>query len=336
MEHSHLFILVSTLVAVTAAVMLVVHLVTRHNREVAGRLEDLSGAKNAARALNRGPAGRSKQDDKLRLGKIGKSLLPNSEAEQTRLQNRLMQAGVYSSSAASTYSAARMAILVGAPVAALVVGALGVVDFQKALIWGVVIGGIGWLVPSRWLSWLKARRQLTFRNSLPDFLDLISTCLQSGLSFEAALQRVSDELKTAHPLLAGEMCVVQREIEFGKSPEQALRDFAERSDLDVLRTLSTFVEQARRFGSSMSETLQTHADMLRTQREQRAEERAQKAAVKILFPTLLFIFPPILVVLAGPAALELQKKFSGSPEEVEAANDHRNAAVRRVQSEPIP
>jgi tight adherence protein C len=180
---------------------------------------------------------------------------------------------------------------------------------------GVVIGGIGWTLPSSWLGWMKARRQLVLRNSLPDFLDLISTCLQSGLSFEAALQRVSDELRTAHPLLAGEMSVVQREIEFGKSPEQALRDFAERSDLDALRTLSTFVEQSRRFGSSMAETLQTHADMLRTQREQRAEERAQKAAVKILFPTLLFIFPPILVVLAGPAAIQLQERFSGSAEE---------------------
>ena len=97
----------------------------------------------------------------------------------------------------------------------------------------------------------------------------------------------------------------------------ALRDFAERSDLEALRTLSTFVEQSRRFGSSMAETLQTHADMLRTQREQRAEERAQRAAVKILFPTLLFIFPPILVVLAGPAAIQLQEKFSTSAEELE-------------------
>jgi tight adherence protein C len=119
------------------------------------------------------------------------------------------------------------------------------------------------------------------------------------------------------------MQVVQREIEFGKSPEQALRDFAERSDLDVLRTLSTFVEQARRFGSSMAETLQTHADMLRTQREQRAEERAQKAAVKILFPTLLFIFPPILVVLAGPAAIQLQAKFSTSEEKLDETDKNR-------------
>jgi tight adherence protein C len=307
--------MISTLIAVSAAVLLVVHLVTRHNRQVADRLGDLSGAKSLDRPASRVLARRAKSNPSSALSKIGHSLLPNGEADQQRLQNRLLQAGIYSSSAASTYSATRLAILLGAPIIGIAVGAFGVCQFRSAVLAGAVLGGVGWTLPNMWLGRMKAGRQLVLRNSLPDFLDLISTCLQSGLSFEAALQRVSDELRTAHPLLAGEMSVVQREIEFGKLPEQALRDFAERSDLDALRTLSTFVEQSRRFGSSMAETLQTHADMLRTQREQWAEERAQKAAVKILFPTLLFIFPPILVVLAGPAAIQLQERFSTSAEE---------------------
>ena len=317
MDTSHILILLSTLIAVSTAVMLIVHLWTRHTREVAERLDDLSGMKHFDLLRRRGGGRGAKSAEKTKLSKIARSLLPAGEAERLRLQNRLMQAGVYSPTAASTYSAARLGILVGAPLIGLVAGAFGVVEFRAALMGGLCLGGLSWLLPSRWLGWMKSRRQLKLRNALPDFLDLISTCLQSGLSFEAALQRVSDELRTAHPLLAGEMSAVQREIEFGKSPEQALRDFADRSDLDALRTLSTFVEQARRFGSSMAETLQMHADMLRIQREQRAEERAQKAAVKILFPTLLFIFPPILVVLAGPAVIQLQEKFASSEDHPE-------------------
>jgi len=319
-NSNHVFILLSTLVAVTAATLLAVHMWARRNRAVSDRLDDLSGAKPSHLPRSRALERRAKPGEMSLLQRISHKLLPDGEAERVRLENRLLQAGVYAPSGASTYSAARLAILISVPMAAVALAALGFTSLRAALLWGVLLGGVGWLLPNWGLQWLKSRRQLKLRNSLPDFLDLISTCLQSGLSFEAALQRVSDELRTAHPLLAAEMSVVQHEIGFGKSPDQALRDFAERSDLDVVKTLSTFVEQSRRFGSSMAETLQMHADMLRTQREQRAEERAQRAAVKILFPTLLFIFPPILVVLAGPAAIQLQEKFSNSGEKSEKAD----------------
>jgi tight adherence protein C len=121
---------------------------------------------------------------------------------------------------------------------------------------------------------------------------------------------VTNELEVAYPILAGEMAVVQRQIELGASPDLALRNFAERSDLGSLLSLSTLLEQARRFGTSLTEALRTQAEMMRYQREQLAEELAQRAAVKILFPTLLFIFPAIFVVLVGPAAVQLAATFS--------------------------
>jgi tight adherence protein C len=146
--------------------------------------------------------------------------------------------------------------------------------------------------------------------SLPDFLDLMVTCVQAGLSLNGALQRVTEELAVAHPVLAGEMGIVERQIELGAAPDLALRNFAERSDLAAIATLSTLVEQARRFGTSVSDALRTHAETIREQREQRAEEMAQKAAVKILFPTLLLIFPAIFVVLVGPAAVQITRTFA--------------------------
>ena len=129
------------------------------------------------------------------------------------------------------------------------------------------------------------------------------------MSFESALQRVTDELRVAHPVLTGELAIVQREITLGSTTDDALQNFAMRSDIDVLKTLATFVQQSRQFGASMAETLRIHSDMLREKRELRAEELAQKASVKILFPTLLFIFPAIFVVPIGPAVIVIQEKF---------------------------
>ena len=187
----------------------------------------------------------------------------------------------------------------------LFLGALGIVNPNRGLFYGSIAGGIGIILPNLWLARRKARRQSTLMKSLPDFLDLLVTCVQAGLSLNGALQRVTAELAVAHPVLAGEMGIAERQIELGAAPDLALRNFAERSDLAALATLSTLIEQARRFGTSICDALRTHAETIRDQREQRAEELAQKAAVKILFPTLLCIFPAIFVVLVGPAAVQI-------------------------------
>ena len=166
------------------------------------------------------------------------------------------------------------------------------------------------ILPSFWLDHRIAARHLQLRRSLPDFLDLMIICFDGGLSLQGAIQRVSDELKVAHPILAGEMQTVQRDVEIGATVEGALRNLAERTGLDNLRTLSTFVRESLKFGTEISDTLRQHADMLRNQREQAAEAQAQRAAVHILLPTLLLILPAVFVVVAGPAAIQINETFS--------------------------
>jgi tight adherence protein C len=178
--------------------------------------------------------------------------------------------------------------------------------------WATVAALSGFLAPELWLKRRANRRQAVLARSLPDFLDLMVACLEAGQSVQAAVQRVTDELRLAHPVLSQEMSIVQREIELGATPASALKHCADRSGTDSIRSLGAFVEQTQRFGTTLVEALRVHADTLRTQREQRAEEKAQRAAVKILFPTLLFIFPAIFVVLAGPAAIQLHEHFSRS------------------------
>jgi tight adherence protein C len=244
-----------------------------------------------------------------RILEIAARLMPDDQRERTQLQARLIQAGIYAPWAASAFLSSKLVMIVTPPVIGLVLGQARIVDPNLALLYGAIAGGIGIVFPSIWLDRRRKARQAVLLRSLPDFLDLMGTCVQSGLSLEAALQRVSDELVVAHPVLARELAVVQRQAELGATPDLALRNFAERSDLAALYSLSSLIEQARKFGTSVTDALRAQAEMLRYHREQQAEELANKAAVKILFPTLLFIFPAIFVVLVGPAAIQLSDKL---------------------------
>ncbi|MGE3317207.1 MAG: type II secretion system F family protein [Planctomycetaceae bacterium] len=277
-------------------------------------LPDEFGDSVARRALPR--RRRASQAVGKKLLALATRLAPNDQKERSALQARLIHAGIYATWAPAAFLTVKLLLVALPPLFGLILGQAGLFNPHKALLWGSLLGGCGIIIPGMWLDRQKARRHAVFSRSLPDFLDLMVTCVQSGLSLEAALQRVTDELSLAHPVLAGEMAIVQRQIEFGATPDVALRNFAQRSDLTALFSLSTLIQQARRFGTTIGDALRTHAEMLRYQREQRAEEMAQKAAVKILFPTLLFIFPAIFVVLVGPAAVQLSEKFSAKSSSV--------------------
>jgi tight adherence protein C len=189
-------------------------------------------------------------------------------------------------------------------------GWLRLVDFRYAMLWGSFIGGIGMTLPAVWLDRRIRHRQQLLRHAFPDFLDLMIVCLESGLSLPGAIQQVSDELRIAHPTLASELNIIQREIDLGFSVDSSLRRFAERSGFEGVRTLGTFIRESQRLGTELADALRQHAEMSRAQREAAAEEVAQKASVKILLPTMLLILPAVFVVLAGPAAIQIQKAFS--------------------------
>ena len=129
------------------------------------------------------------------------------------------------------------------------------------------------------------------------------------MTLNAAIQRVTDELRIAHPALGLEMAIVQREIQLGLSVGIALRKFADRCGLSDVRELAIVLQQSERYRASLTKALRAYAENSRIERQQKAEERAQKAAVKILYPTLLCIFPAIFIVVLGPAAFQIAKLF---------------------------
>ena len=138
---------------------------------------------------------------------------------------------------------------------------------------------------------------------------LVTILRDRGLSLAAALRKVSGELRGAHPLLAAELNIVQREVQLGRSEGEAMRQFADRTDLEEMRGLAAVISQAERFGAGLVKALKVHAEILRTRRIQYAEELAQKAATKMLFPTVIFIFPSVFLIVLGPAFLNFGQYF---------------------------
>jgi tight adherence protein C len=299
-------IAVSFFLSASSFVLLIFTLVSGRKGRLESRLHGLSGKPDP---LTESQDTVSKFAQSA-LPKMGTPLMPTDEEERTRLQTRLTQAGLYGRQAMVLFLGVKMLLMIGPVLLGLLAGFMGLVEIKDGLIGGGLCSVFGMIGPSFWLDRRKTQRQTIFRRSLPDALDVLVICLEAGLSFAGALRRVAGELRTAHPVLANELNIVQREMQLGRTAGEALRQFADRADLEEIRSLAAVVLQTERFGASLVNALRVHAETLRVKRMQYAEEMAQKAAVKILFPTLLCIFPGIFIVILGPGAIRIIEMFA--------------------------
>lgn len=267
------------------------------------RLEGLSQTSEpVAKVENAGPIASAVRKA---LPKMGQTLVPDDEVQRTRLKTRLILAGLYSPQAMVIFLGIKMLMMIGPVIIGLMAGVMGLLPTRYGLMFGACASILGAIGPSFWLDRRKKKRQTMLRRALPDACDLLVICMEGGLSLTGALRRVVGELRTAHPVLADELNIVQRKAQLGEPLANALSSFAVRCDLQEIRTLAAAVKSAEKFGSSMVKALQNYAESLRVHRQQRAEEMAQTASTKVLFPTLLFIFPSILIIILGPAAIKM-------------------------------
>lgn len=172
-------------------------------------------------------------------------------------------------------------------------------------------GLLGFAIPKLIVNDRVKKRRDNIRRAIPSVLDLIIVCVEAGLSLNAAVQRISREMRNTYPELATELNVLNQEIFLGFSRSEAFRNLALRTGVDELRSLATVLMQSDRLGTSIADVLRVQADILRTKRRQRAMEHAQKMPVKLLFPLIFFIFPELLVVLLGPAAIRFYRSLMG-------------------------
>jgi tight adherence protein C len=164
---------------------------------------------------------------------------------------------------------------------------------------------VGYISPTVWVAWIRARRYREIRHSLPDALDLMVICVEAGQGLNAALVSVGREIHLECPPLAEELRLVNHEMLMGQNRGQALRNFALRTGVDEVRALAAVLIQSDRLGTSIGKALRVHAQSMRVRRKQRAEEAARKTSVKLVFPLVLFIFPELLVVILAPAVIQI-------------------------------
>lgn len=169
------------------------------------------------------------------------------------------------------------------------------------------LAAIGYYLPNGVLDRLILRRQREIFENFPDAADLMLVCVESGLGLDAALARVTDEIRLKSIPLAEELHLVGLELRAGNSRENALRNLALRTGVEEVNTFVTMLVQADRFGTSIGDSLRVFADELRTKRQQRAEEIATKIPIKLLFPLVFFIFPSMLLVMLGPAFIQIYR-----------------------------
>ncbi len=173
----------------------------------------------------------------------------------------------------------------------------------------VFFTAIGFYLPASILWFIRKQRQEEIFLSLPDALDLLVVCVESGLGLDAAMRKVCDEMKDHAKVIAEEFSLANFQLQMGRPRREVLHDLGVRTGVDDVRSLAAILIQADRFGSSIAQALRVQSDSMRTRRKQLAEEKAAKTAVQLIFPLVLFIFPGIFVILVGPAAITMVREM---------------------------
>ncbi len=247
--------------------------------------------------------------DKSMVSSLGERVAPDDPVKKVDSKQRLAMAGFYSERAYYTYWGLKIVLMTILPILLLVGFMMWDMPLKKSFMPAFVALGFGLFLPDIFISFLKRRRHEQIFCGLPDALDLLVVCIESGLGLDAAMQKVSEELHLSNRVLSEEFHITCASIRFGQPRNEALHDLGERSGFMDLKTLVAVLIQASKFGTSVAQALRVHSDDMRTRRRQRAEELAAKTTVKLLIPLVLFIFPSIFVVLGGPAVIRIMTTF---------------------------
>jgi tight adherence protein C len=184
---------------------------------------------------------------------------------------------------------------------------LGFPSVSSLTMYYVMAAAAGYYAPVLWLRRVIASRKDALQRAMPDALDLMVVCVEAGLGLDQAIGRVSQEVSRTHAELGDELNVLSVELRTGISRQEALKNLARRTALEELGNLVAMLVQTDRFGTSIGQALRVYADSMRTTRRPKAEELAAKLPVKLLLPLIFFIFPTLIVVTVGPAAIRMAR-----------------------------
>lgn len=307
-DTMHLLLLAGLFAFVFAGVLSTMYLFSPRNMRK--RIEQAGGTAPAPTPGQVAPAGATWIETIANIAHpIAKLSIPKEGWENSALRVELMNAGWRSPNAGAIYFAAKTALALLLPLVALpwlLSGSLAAkpLGLSSALI---VLGGFGYYLPNVILKRRVSWRKRAIFEDFPDALDLLTVCIEAGLSLDAGLMKVTEEIKIRSVVVASELELLLLEIRSGFTREKALRNLSLRTGVEDIDSFSTMLIQAERFGTSIGDSLRVLSDTLRTRRRMRAEEQAAKIALKLLIPLAFCIFPALMTVLLGPALIHVYR-----------------------------
>ena len=311
-------ILLLLFLAIFIMILAIAFIIRGRQSNTKGRLRKLVGKDGASKSGESPTRFLDQRQDTL-ASRISKPLHKISSIEKRtvrlKMQLKLVRAGYRSDQAIYNYLAAK--ILCPLIYFSIFMVTNMVYNFQtKVILYIVILIILGFFTPNLWVFLMTKTRQEKIVKGLPDALDLMVVCVESGLGLDMTIKRVGDEMLPICKDLSEEFTLSTLEVRAGISREDALKNMNIRIGIPEMNSLTTVLSQTSRFGTSLAKALRIHSDSMRTKRRQMAEGMAAKATVKMVFPLVLFIFPAIFVVLVGPGALTIIKHllpaFGGS------------------------
>ncbi|MGY0195902.1 type II secretion system F family protein [Leptothrix sp. BB-4] len=241
------------------------------------------------------------------LDRLAGMAAPTESAELSKAKQQFLHAGLRKTESQNLYYGVKALLTFSLPVLGLMVMTFGgrAPGSSALLMVCLVLAAAGFYVPAIVLNRMTQHRQRDIFEAFPDALDLMTVCVEAGLGLESAMTRVADDLRDEYPVLSEELRLVNLELRAGADRELAMRNLGRRTGVPAVESFVTMILQAERFGTSIAASLRVLSDQLRTKRRQTAEEKASKIGLKMLIPLILCIFPALMVILMGPAALNV-------------------------------
>lgn len=236
---------------------------------------------------------------------LAKLSAPEGDWQSSQLRMQFLNAGIRSEAARLFYYAAKTVLPLGFAAIAYLVASPGSKSILNLLLYVVLAATVGMFLPNMVIHVRATARKREIFETFPDAADLLLVCVEAGLGMDAALVKVTEEIRIKSPTLADELHLTVLEMRAGGSREQALRNLSLRTGVEEIATFSVMLTQADKFGTSVGQSLRVFSDDLRHKRQTRAEERAAKIPTKMLLPLVTCIFPAIVMVIMGPAVIQI-------------------------------
>jgi tight adherence protein C len=240
--------------------------------------------------------------------KLG-NMMPINPKEAGVIQRKMVRAGIRNPNAMKYFYGSKILLGISLPLLMSLAVANSSADPSNKIMAVLASAAMGFFAPNEYINVCARRRQKEIRRGLPNALDLLVVCVESGLGLDQAVVQVAKDLDQAHPDISEEFALVNYELKAGKRRIDALRNLGERTAVDDLKKLVAVLIQADRFGTGVAQSLRAHADFMRVQARQVAEEKAAKLGVKLVFPIFFCILPSLFVVTVGPIVVKISREL---------------------------